>query len=117
MKNRELNARPIKKVAEAKARKKMKAMKKFEKLKQTAQSIADASDMTPGFQLFLSSYQTGEKTRQIEKLYKKQAKLGKFNSNAKTYVVSKKGGSAKRVEGGKPGRTKRVDPLVIILVL
>lgn len=47
-KARELNARPIKKVAEAKARKKMKAMKKLEKVKQTAQHIADSSEMTPG---------------------------------------------------------------------
>jgi len=100
MKTRELNARPIKKVAEAKARKKMKAMKKLDKLKQTTQTIADSTDLTPS-----------EKTRQIEGLYKKQAKLSKFNNRAKTYVVTRKGGSTKKVETGKKsvGRIKVVD--------
>ena len=42
----ELNARPIKKVAEAKARKKMKEVKRMEKLKAKATLVAQNSEMS-----------------------------------------------------------------------
>ena len=45
---RALDARPIKKIAEAKARKKMKAAQKFEKAMKKAQGVNDADDMTGG---------------------------------------------------------------------
>lgn len=54
-----INIRTPKKVAEAKARKKMKANKRMEKLKKTAQQIADNGEMG-----------SIEKTRAIERLYK-----------------------------------------------
>merc|ERR1711870_95638 len=41
-----VNARPLKKVAEAKARKKRKAMREWEKLKKQANSITNNNEMT-----------------------------------------------------------------------
>jgi AdoMet-dependent rRNA methyltransferase SPB1 len=43
---RALNARPIKKIAEAKARKRMKAVRKLNKLQKKADVINEASDMS-----------------------------------------------------------------------
>ncbi|EGG24948.1 rRNA methyltransferase [Cavenderia fasciculata] len=54
-----INSRPIKKVAEAKARKKRLQMAKMEKAKDKATSVIDNSDMTGR-----------EKTRALEKIYK-----------------------------------------------
>jgi len=56
-----VNARPIKKVVEAKARKKYKAMKKMEKAKAQATAVAANSELS-----------AREKMRQIEKLFKGQ---------------------------------------------
>merc|ERR1712066_586948 len=43
---REINARPIRKVAEARARKKRRLQKRLEKLRSTATSLADTADMS-----------------------------------------------------------------------
>merc|ERR1719229_1037740 len=43
---REINARPIRKVAEANARKKRRLQKRLEKLRSTAMSLADTPDMS-----------------------------------------------------------------------
>ena len=43
---REINARPIKKIAEAKARKKQKEMKRLEKARKKAEVICDNDDVT-----------------------------------------------------------------------
>ena len=53
-----INARPIKKIAEAKARKKLKAVKRWEQIKQKAEVIAD------------SNAPDSEKLNAIKKLYK-----------------------------------------------
>jgi len=98
---RAINARPIKKIAEAKARKKMKALKRWEKLKAQAEAIANSEGQSEA-----------EKLRAIQKLYKGQ--LGKKAGQKRperVYVVSKKGGGTAMVGSKKKGAvTVRVDP-------
>ncbi|OAY63316.1 AdoMet-dependent rRNA methyltransferase spb1 [Ananas comosus] len=81
---REIDARPAKKVAEAKARKKRAAMKKLEKARQKADSIADQTDISER-----------SKSKMIDQLYKK-AMPKRPN---KEYVVAKKGVSVKAGKG------------------
>lgn len=73
---KEINARPAKKVAEAKARKKRVAMKKLEKIRKKANIIADQTDISDR-----------SKSKQIEQLYKKATP----KRPQKEYVVAKKG--------------------------
>eukprot|EP00484_Ammonia_sp_Unknown_P029803 CAMPEP_0197051364 /NCGR_PEP_ID=MMETSP1384-20130603/26045_1 /TAXON_ID=29189 /ORGANISM="Ammonia sp." /LENGTH=946 /DNA_ID=CAMNT_0042483917 /DNA_START=24 /DNA_END=2864 /DNA_ORIENTATION=- len=86
---RAINARPIKKVAEAKARKKLKAQRIWNKIKKQATSIADNNDLS-------------EKTKikQIEKLY---GKLGK-KKNKRVYMLSSGGRAARPANGKKPAK-------------
>ncbi|CAL9233095.1 unnamed protein product [Arabidopsis halleri] len=104
---REINARPAKKVAEAKARKKRAAMKRLEKVRKKANTISDTVDIS-----------NRSKDKMIDKLYKKAAEPRKPK---KVLVVSKKGvgvkigkgqkrvdrrmkSDARKRGGGKPGR-------------
>ncbi|CAE6137554.1 unnamed protein product [Arabidopsis arenosa] len=104
---KEINARPAKKVAEAKARKKRAAMKRLEKVKKKANTISDTADIS-----------NRSKDKMIDKLYKKAAEPRKPR---KELVVSKKGvgvkvgkgqkrvdrrmkSDARKRGGGKPGR-------------
>ena len=98
---KEVNARPIKKIAEAKARKKMKALKKMEKARKKAESITDAMDVN-----------SSEKVQQIKQIYKKAGLLGKRKPTEVQYVVAKKSLAAKRAKrpAGVKGRYKMVDP-------
>lgn len=93
-----VNARPIRKVAEAKARKKLRAAKKLEKARKRAETITDKLDMTDA-----------EKAQQIRALYKKV--LGKKDDGKVTYLVAKKATGRKvRRPPGVKGRFKVVDP-------
>ena len=78
---KEINSRPIKKVAEAKARKKAKTMKKLENIKGKAEKIANTQGASER-----------EKLLQIKGLYKK-AKVDKKYNKEKTYIVTKKKGT------------------------
>lgn len=94
----EFNTRSIKKVMEAKARKKRQNKKKMEKITKKAANIMENAD------------QSGqEKVRLLKKLYKK----AEDKKTEVTYVVAKKTGIAgKKVSrpAGVKGRFKVVDP-------
>lgn len=97
-KQRALDARPIKKVAEAKARKKMKASMRMEKAKRKMDGLTDAPDMNER-----------DKATQMMKLLGKAA--GKPKKKEVAVVVAK--GVNKGVKGrpkGVKGRYKIVDP-------
>ncbi|XP_075418183.1 pre-rRNA 2'-O-ribose RNA methyltransferase FTSJ3 isoform X2 [Tenrec ecaudatus] len=94
---REINARPIKKVAEAKARKKRRILKKLEQTKKKAEAVVNTVDISER-----------EKVAQLRSLYKK-AGLGKEKRQV-TYVVAKKGvGRKVRRPAGVRGHFKVVD--------
>ncbi|MBN3298569.1 SPB1 protein, partial [Amia calva] len=79
---REINARPIKRVAEAKARKKRRMLKKMEQAKKKAEAVVNTVDISER-----------EKMAQLKGIYKK-AGLGREKREV-TYVVSKRGGGRK----------------------
>ncbi|KAG5118360.1 hypothetical protein JHK82_032780 [Glycine max] len=73
---KEIDARPAKKVAEAKARKKRVAMRKLEKVRKKANAISDQTEISDR-----------SKRKQIEQLYKRAVP----KRPKKEYVVAKKG--------------------------
>ena len=95
-KMRALDARPIKKVAEAKARKKMKAAQRFEKALKKAEGVNETSDMTER-----------EKAKQIEKLMQKGT-ASKAKKEVKVVV-------AKGAHKGLKGRPKGVKGRYVML--
>lgn len=97
-KMRAFNARPIKKVREAKARKKFKTAQRFEKLKKKSDMLANDEGMTEK-----------EKAESIAKLLSKAAR--KKPSQPAKLVVAK--GSNRGIQGrpkGVKGRYRMVDP-------
>ncbi|EDO47531.1 predicted protein [Nematostella vectensis] len=95
---KDINARPIKKIAEAKGRKKRKELKRVERARKKAEAVCDAPDVT-----------AQEKMKQIQNLYKKASVNKKKEIK---YVVTKKHQSAKRMKrpAGVKGPFKVVDP-------
>eukprot|EP00164_Ancoracysta_twista_P007298 GFYU01010332.1.p1 GENE.GFYU01010332.1~~GFYU01010332.1.p1 ORF type:complete len:401 (-),score=175.03 GFYU01010332.1:119-1321(-) len=83
-----VNARPIKKIAEAKARKKAKSIKRIQKAQEKASQIYDQSDLSEK-----------SKMKAIQKLYAK----GDKKVNTKPRVVSV---VAKKNQQGRIGKTK-----------
>jgi len=97
---RELNARPIKKVIEAKAKKKSKMLSKLNRARKKAQGILDSTEVS-----------AREQQDQIKGIYKKAGLLKKKHVKP-TFVVAKKslaGKKYRRPEGVK-GTYKVVDP-------
>lgn len=95
---RALDARPIKKIAEAKARKKFKATQRLEKAMKKAEGVQDASDLSER-----------AKAQQIEKLMRKGTSNGKPKKDIKVVVAK---GSHRGLKGrpkGVKGRYKMVD--------
>uniref|UniRef100_A0A7N0SZQ5 MIT domain-containing protein n=1 Tax=Kalanchoe fedtschenkoi TaxID=63787 RepID=A0A7N0SZQ5_KALFE len=81
---REIDARPAKKVAQAKARKKRVAERKLEKVRKKANTISDQADISDR-----------SKSKMINQLYKKAAP----KKPKKEYVVAKKGVQVKTGKG------------------
>ncbi|NXY00364.1 SPB1 protein, partial [Centropus bengalensis] len=94
---REINARPIKKVAEAKARKKRRMLKKMEQMKKRAEAVVNTVDISER-----------EKVAQLRRIYKKAGMAKK--KRQVTYLVAKKG-VGRRVSRppGVKGQFKVVD--------
>ncbi|KAH0777793.1 hypothetical protein KY290_009204 [Solanum tuberosum] len=80
-----IDARPAKKVAEAKARKKRAAHRKLEKFRKKANSISDQTEISEG-----------SKRKMIEQLYRKASSTKKPE---REYVVAKKGVQVKVGKG------------------
>ncbi|CCI49772.1 unnamed protein product [Albugo candida] len=93
----EIASKPVKKVAEARQRKKRQQLKKIQVAKRKSSEIANQPDLP-----------TREKLKAIEKTMKK-AQLKKEN---KVYVVSRRGGRTSNAKNtnSKGGRVKIVDP-------
>lgn len=96
-KMRALNARPIKKVQEAKARKKIKAAQKLERLKKKSELLADDEGMTER-----------EKAEGITKLMAKAAKK-KPRKELKVVVAKHANKGLKGRPRGVKGRYRMVD--------
>lgn len=96
---RAYNARPIKKVAEAKQRKKFKAAQRLEKLRKKSSMLMEDEGVSEG-----------DKARTVMKMLARAAKAGK-QTPRKTTVVFAGGGNrgVKGRPGGTKGRYKMVD--------
>ncbi|XP_039265983.2 pre-rRNA 2'-O-ribose RNA methyltransferase FTSJ3-like [Styela clava] len=93
-----INSKTIKKVAEAKARKKRKMMKRTEKARKQVENVTDSHNMS-----------NVEKASQIKSIYKKHGMLKKQKENV-TYVFAKRGvGKKVRRPQGVKGQFKVVD--------
>src|SRR5271169_4292855 len=95
---RALNARPIKKITEAKARKKMKAVRKLNKLQKKADIINETSDLSEK-----------EKANSISKMMAK-GKRAEKKRGVKVVVAHGKNKAVSGRPRGVKGRYKMVDP-------
>eukprot|EP00933_Yihiella_yeosuensis_P029347 TRINITY_DN229_c2_g1_i1.p1 TRINITY_DN229_c2_g1~~TRINITY_DN229_c2_g1_i1.p1 ORF type:complete len:1075 (-),score=353.04 TRINITY_DN229_c2_g1_i1:211-3435(-) len=96
---REINARPIRKVAEARARKKRRLGKKLEKLRGTALALSETSDMSEV-----------AKSRQMRKAMNQ---LAKTEQRKVTTVAIKKGGGGNRA-GKEKGKVPKGAKLKVV---
>jgi AdoMet-dependent rRNA methyltransferase SPB1 len=95
---KDLDVKTIKKVVEAKARKKRRAAKRMDKARKKAEALMENPDVG-----------SREKAREIQRMYKRAAAEKKKET---TYVVARKHTAAKRAKrpAGVKGMYKQVDP-------
>eukprot|EP00928_Gymnodinium_smaydae_P070315 TRINITY_DN54177_c0_g1_i1.p1 TRINITY_DN54177_c0_g1~~TRINITY_DN54177_c0_g1_i1.p1 ORF type:complete len:998 (-),score=295.89 TRINITY_DN54177_c0_g1_i1:174-3167(-) len=119
---KEINARPIRKVAEAKARKNRRLKHRLEKLRSTAMGLAENDDMTEAARARHMRKAVSKMARESENKVKvvaikkagggRQTTKGKVPKGAKTKVVDKRMRSdmraEKRAAKKNPGRQKLV---------
>lgn len=91
---REINARPIRKVAEARARKKRRLAKKLEKLRSTAMALSETTDMS--------------ETAKARQMRKAVNKLAKQDQRKVTTVAIKKGGGGHKLDKKKAPKGAKV---------
>ncbi|CAF4743360.1 unnamed protein product, partial [Rotaria sp. Silwood1] len=96
-KMKEIDQRPTKKVAEAKARKKRRELRKLEKVKKKAEPLLENADLDDK-----------ERNKQIKDLYRKYGVIGQKKPNVK-YVVAKKSQRGAARPSGAKGPYKVVD--------
>ncbi|CCF50856.1 hypothetical protein NDA11_006651 [Ustilago hordei] len=96
---RALDARPIKKVAEAKARKKMRTLRRLEKAQKKAETINENEDISEK-----------EKSSTINKLLSKSVKGGQKKKEVQLVVAKGVNRGLKGRPKGTKGRYKMVDP-------
>ena len=89
-----IDTKPIKRIYEAQARKRMRSEKRKEAIRQKANQISEQADIDEA-----------EKARMIGRLYRRAA--AKSSRRRKTVLVN--GKNMKRIGGAKKGRTKLVD--------
>merc|ERR1712066_922104 len=99
-KGKEMNVKTIKKVVEAKARRKRRVARKLDQARKKSAHILENNDIG-----------SREKANEINKLYKKAAQAGKRKNEVK-YVVAKKYKAQKNSQrpSGVKGAYKQVDP-------
>ncbi|KAG0148351.1 hypothetical protein CROQUDRAFT_655046 [Cronartium quercuum f. sp. fusiforme G11] len=98
-KMRALDARPIKKVAEAKGRKKLRTLRRIEKMQNKANVVNASADLTEK-----------EKSGEIEKLMSRMRKNPKTKNEVKVVVAKGMNRGQKGRPTGVKGRYKMVDP-------
>ncbi|EST08925.1 Ribosomal RNA methyltransferase Spb1, domain of unknown function DUF3381 [Kalmanozyma brasiliensis GHG001] len=96
---RALDVRPIKKVAEAKARKKMRTLRRLEKAQKKAETINENEDITEK-----------EKSSTINKILAKSVKGGQKKKEVQLVVAKGVNRGLKGRPKGTKGRYKMVDP-------
>lgn len=96
----ELNARPMRKVLEARMRKKMRMMRQRQKATQAAQAIATAADLNEA-----------QKARQIERIVAKSMAPAKRRVE---YVVARKSRTMSHGPRSRPGGGKRKGPYKMV---
>ena len=102
---KEMNVKTIKKVVEAKARRKRKVAKKMEQARKKSANILENEDLG-----------SREKAKEINKLYKKAAAAGARKKEVK-YVVAKKFKAQKKAQrpGNVKGPYKQVNKIQMII--
>lgn len=93
----EINARPIKKVVEAQARKKRRMAKKLERARKKAETITENPNITDQ-----------ERNKEIKQVFKKAGLIGKKKADVK-YIVAKRGAGKRGVTGSVKGPYRVVD--------